>query len=198
MVTDLSQAVVWQTEQTPFGEVTQATGTLAQPLRFPGQYADPETGYSYNYFRDYDPSVGRYVQSDPIGLRGGLNSYVYANLDPNKNIDPNGLDVVTKIGKVIELLDDLDTRKGEVETADKLGDLGDSIENCPNPNSNNRDRAHAATDAAKSIMNMANPIPFMDTIDGDNQTVLDDIIDSAHDRADAVNNFACRELGDCL
>jgi RHS repeat-associated protein len=92
MVTDQSQAVIWQTEQTPFGEVTQTTGTLAQPLRFPGQYADPETGYSYNYFRDYDPSVGRYVQSDPIGLRGGLNTYGYVYQNPLIRIDPFGLD----------------------------------------------------------------------------------------------------------
>ncbi len=70
MLTDQNQAVVWQTEQTPFGEITQTTGSLTQPLRFPGQYADPETGYSYNYFRDYDPTLGRYVQSDPIGLGG--------------------------------------------------------------------------------------------------------------------------------
>ncbi|MBK8971489.1 MAG: hypothetical protein IPM37_09045 [Hahellaceae bacterium] len=90
MVTDQSQAVVWKTEQTPFGEVTQTTGTLAQPLRFPGQYADPETGYSYNYFRDYDPSVGRYVQSDPIGLRGGLNTYGYVYQNPLGYIDPTG------------------------------------------------------------------------------------------------------------
>ena len=94
MVTDQSQAVVWQTEQTPFGEVIQTTGTLAQPLRFPGQYADPETGYSYNYFRDYDPSVGRYVQSDPIGLLGGPNTYGYVDQNPWINTDQFGLIIV--------------------------------------------------------------------------------------------------------
>jgi hypothetical protein len=46
----------------------------------------------YNYFRDYDPQTGRYVQSDPIGLAGGLNTYAYANLDPLRWIDPFGLD----------------------------------------------------------------------------------------------------------
>ncbi|MBK8971287.1 MAG: RHS repeat-associated core domain-containing protein [Hahellaceae bacterium] len=100
MVTDQSQAVVWQTEQTPFGEVTQTTGTLAQPLRFPGQYADPETGYSYNYFRDYDPSVGRYVQSDPIGLDGGINTYGYVLQNPLSFTDIFGL---ANSGKPVDL-----------------------------------------------------------------------------------------------
>ena len=47
-------------------------GTFRYALRFPGQYYDAETGTHYNYFRDYDPTIGRYEQSDPIGLRGGM------------------------------------------------------------------------------------------------------------------------------
>ena len=65
---------------------------FAYNLRFPGQYFDSETGKHYNYFRDYDPAIGRYVESDPIGLRGGVNSFAYAWARPLTLIDPLGLD----------------------------------------------------------------------------------------------------------
>jgi RHS repeat-associated protein len=66
-----------------------ALGVFEFPLRHPGQYDDPETGLFYNYFRDcYDPVLGRYCQSDPIGLRGGI--YAYANGNPLSLIDPTG------------------------------------------------------------------------------------------------------------
>jgi RHS repeat-associated protein len=60
-------------------------------LRFPGQYYDQETGNYYNYFRDYDPTSGRYLQSDPIGLGGGLNTFVYIDSNPVNLIDIYGL-----------------------------------------------------------------------------------------------------------
>ncbi|WP_431686589.1 RHS repeat domain-containing protein [Hahella sp. NBU794] len=93
-MTDSAQNVVWKTQQTPFGETVEETSSVVQPLRFPGQYADPESGLSYNYFRDYDPSLGRYVQSDPIGLQGGLNTYGYVGGRPLIFIDPPGLQAI--------------------------------------------------------------------------------------------------------
>jgi RHS repeat-associated protein len=60
-------------------------------LRFPGQYYDAETGLSYNLHRDYDPAIGRYVESDPIGLDGGLNTYAYVGSMPTMRVDPQGL-----------------------------------------------------------------------------------------------------------
>ncbi len=57
----------------------------------PGQYYDAETGLHYNYYRDYNPSLGRYIQKDPIGFRGGINLYAYVQNNPVNYTDPSGL-----------------------------------------------------------------------------------------------------------
>ena len=62
-------------------------------LRFPGQYFDIETGKHYNYFRDYDPSIGRYIQSDPIGLSAGTNTFAYVSAAPLGFADAFGLQI---------------------------------------------------------------------------------------------------------
>lgn len=67
VVTDQNQVVVWAGHQKPFGEVDTGTNIISNDASFPGQHLDKETGYYYNYYRDYDPSLGRYLQSDPIG-----------------------------------------------------------------------------------------------------------------------------------
>ena len=92
-MTDDAQQEVWRIDTRPFGEVEALTWTVENNQRFPGQYADAESGYSYNYFRDYEPALGRYLQSDPIGLAGGINTFAYVGGNPLKFTDPLGLDV---------------------------------------------------------------------------------------------------------
>jgi RHS repeat-associated protein len=82
--------ILWEWESKPFGE-SKATGTVSFNLRFPGQYFDAETSTHYNINRDYNPVTGRYIQSDPIGFDGGLNTYLYANGNSIMNIDTCGL-----------------------------------------------------------------------------------------------------------
>jgi len=89
-LTDESQNVVWSADYEPFGKATVTIDDVVQPLRFPGQYFDAETGLHQNWNRDYDPGSGRYLQSDPIGLAGGLSTYGYALNNPGIFVDPDG------------------------------------------------------------------------------------------------------------
>jgi RHS repeat-associated protein len=92
-LTDTQGQVVWSLQPPPFGEIHEEIANGITLLNgFPGQYRDSETGLSYNYYRDYDPSIGRYIQSDPIGLEGGLNTYGYVGGNPLIYIDPLGLE----------------------------------------------------------------------------------------------------------
>ena len=88
--TDAQGQVVWRWDGGAFGD-SVPTGTRTVNLRFAGQYADAESGLHYNWNRYYDPRTGRYISSDPIGLAGGLNPYLYANANPLRFTDPTGL-----------------------------------------------------------------------------------------------------------
>ncbi len=90
-VTDINQTVVWRGNYDPFGEVTEQVALVEQNIRFPGQYFDQETGLHYNYFRDYDTLLGRYIESDPIGLDGGINTFLYVSNKPLNRVDIFGL-----------------------------------------------------------------------------------------------------------
>jgi RHS repeat-associated protein len=89
-------ALAWRWDQDPFGTAAPnqnpaSLGTFIYNLRFPGQMYMSETGLSYNYHRDFDPQTGRYVESDPIGLKGGKNTYAYVGEKPISFADPLGL-----------------------------------------------------------------------------------------------------------
>ena len=95
-IANAAGALVWQWDSDPFGKDaaneqpgTQSAFTFNQ--RFPGQLFDRESNLHYNYYRDYDPVLGRYVESDPIGLEGGANTYGYVEGDPIGSFDPYGL-----------------------------------------------------------------------------------------------------------
>jgi RHS repeat-associated protein len=97
VITNQAAQVVWRWDQSdPFGgnppdENPSGLGNFTCNLRLPGQYFDQETNTHYNYFRDYDPAIGRYTQFDPIGLLGGINGYAYVENQPLLRVDPLGL-----------------------------------------------------------------------------------------------------------
>jgi RHS repeat-associated protein len=97
MITSQAGATVWKWDQAePFGNSVPNADPDGDgiafdfPLRFPGQFFDRETGNFYNAARDYWSDGGRYLESDPIGLDGGINTYTYA-YDPLVQVDPFGL-----------------------------------------------------------------------------------------------------------
>ncbi|MCA3022888.1 MAG: RHS repeat-associated core domain-containing protein [Rhodocyclaceae bacterium] len=94
---------LWKWDSLPFGDTLpnsnpSGLGVLNFNHRFPGQYYDKETGLYQNWNRDYDPSLGRYVQSDPWGLRAHPNTYTYVGAVPTIAIDPHGTDLVVIVG----------------------------------------------------------------------------------------------------
>ncbi|WP_244599762.1 RHS repeat domain-containing protein, partial [Escherichia coli] len=91
-MTDSDGKIVWETGYQVWSNTIQEKdhGRVEQNLRYQGQYLDRETGLHYNLHRYYDPDVGRFIVTDPIGLAGGINLYAYAP-NPLSWIDPLGL-----------------------------------------------------------------------------------------------------------
>ncbi len=90
LLTSKTGQVKWKGTVDAYGQMHTQISTIDSPLRFAGQYFDSETGYHQNYHRDYNPSTGRYLQSDPIGLAGGINIYGYVHQNPIMLTDPTG------------------------------------------------------------------------------------------------------------
>ena len=79
MLTGPEGKVLWWASPDDWSAVRDEKRETDQPIRFQGQLLDEESGLHYNYFRHYDPTTGRYISSDPIGLNGGINTYAYVN-----------------------------------------------------------------------------------------------------------------------
>ncbi|MCF6264818.1 MAG: hypothetical protein L3J24_14695 [Xanthomonadales bacterium] len=97
LMTDSNQEIVWTNHMQAYGESNVDTdpdgngNIVIMNMRFPGQYEDQESGLYQNYFRDYDPDIGRYVERDPSGLGKNLSLYAYALPNPLGYFDPLGL-----------------------------------------------------------------------------------------------------------
>jgi RHS repeat-associated protein len=107
---------VWE----PFGNSYSYTGTAGIDLRFPGQMFQAESGLHYNWFRQYDPTIGRYTQPDPLGLEAGIGRYAYVNNDPLQQTDqqglaPRGAPMVGLPGQILV------TGKGDIRLYDMFG-----------------------------------------------------------------------------
>jgi len=99
-IVNATHQLIWHWDSDPFGTTapdqapSQGSGittAFVYNLRFPGQYFDAETGTHYNYFRDYEPETGRYVESDPAGLEFSINSFSYVGSNTMNWFDPDGL-----------------------------------------------------------------------------------------------------------
>ena len=93
VVTNSAGTVIWSWSfaGNPFGEQQPISSGYVLNLRYPGQYYDAEMGTNYNMFRTYEQATGRYLQSDPIGLKGGISTYAYVGNAPLMGRDPTGL-----------------------------------------------------------------------------------------------------------
>jgi RHS repeat-associated protein len=87
--TNATGVKVWTATYSPFGGVHTSTGALP-PNRFPGQWFQSESGLHQNWMRDYDPTTGRYLEADPLGLVDGASVYGYVGQTPLRKIDPTG------------------------------------------------------------------------------------------------------------
>jgi len=125
-----ANAPVWTWDSAPFGETAadenpSSLGSFAYSLRFPGQQFDATTGLHYNYFRDYEPNLGRFVQSDPIGLEAGVATYAYVDSDPVAAFDPDGERKIRRPKWRKSTKDELDRRGNRCEgCSGKFGKAG--------------------------------------------------------------------------
>jgi RHS repeat-associated protein len=97
---DDTGAKIWTATYLPFGGVRTTTGIPIE-ARFPGQWFQSESGLHQNWMRDYDPTTGRYLQADPLGLVDGASVYGYVKQNPGRWVDPKGEFIANAVGAAV-------------------------------------------------------------------------------------------------
>ena len=141
-MTDDRQQIVWDRLSDPFGETLNITGPATINLRFPGQYHDAESGLDYNFSRSYNAHTGRYTQSDPVGLLGGVNTYGYAGANPINGTDRFGL-LFPQVGP-------MSTASGSVQPSSS-GNSSNSSTGVCNANAGNNSTADTPPTTAQPV-----------------------------------------------
>ena len=99
--TDENGEVSWRAISDGFGALKIFDSNITMNLRNPGQYFDVESGLYYNFNRDYNPEVGRYIQADPMLIKAGVNFYAYANANAVSYFDDLGLKTVVRGPQIV-------------------------------------------------------------------------------------------------